>query len=369
VLAVERDHILNRPEIEMTDNKNSSSNISPEVLQYIRQHHASQSENEQDVDMEPTTMEDIGKYFLEHQKEKEMEKINKETSDINLGPNDISEKDLQDLEDMARMDAEKRQKEKDEQPASATPQQKRILDILRKTHHFLTAPQPHLRSQILLLMTAAIPVLADNTSELFPIIHTLWPSIVRRLDDNEHYVVMNAVSLLQTIAELCSDFLTQRVVKDVWPKFRRFLDQTTKNQRSGHHVYISSSNNSYSVYSKEHRMICSILNTLDEFAIHVPIKHDTLIEIVNSSRWFLSEVDWHPQVQDAGVALFKTLYDRYPDTTWLYCLGQMGSKSLVDIMQDPLLTANLALTKIPEWFEQEADTVYVRNTSRVLCAS
>jgi hypothetical protein len=116
-------------------------------------------------------------------------------------------------------------------------------------------------------------------------------------------------------------------------------------------------------------MICSILNTLDEFAIHVPIKHDTLIEIVNSSRWFLSEVDWHPQVQDAGVALFKTLYDRYPDTTWLYCLGQMGSKSLVDIMQDPLLTANLALTKITEWFEQEADTVYVRNTSRVLCAS
>ncbi|KAG2177340.1 hypothetical protein INT43_007997 [Umbelopsis isabellina] len=368
VLAMERDHILRQPDIVMADDKDSSSHISLEVLEYIRQKTANQSEAESDMGKDPTTMEDIGNYFLEQQRLKEMETMDEEAVEMKLGAQDISEKDLQDLEDMARSDAEKRQKEKEELPAPATPQQNRILEILRKTHHFLTAPQPHLRSQILLLMTAAIPVLADNTSELFPIIHTLWPSIVRRLDDNEHYVVMNAISLLQTLAELCSDFLTQRVVKDVWPKFRRFLDQTTKDQRSGHQVHISTSNSSYSVYSKEHRMICSILNTLNEFAIHVPIKHVTLIEIVNSSRWYLSDVGWHPQVQDTGVTLFRSLYNRYPDTTWLYCLGQVGSKSLIDMMQDPLFTANLAFTKIPQWFEQEADTVYVRNTSRILCA-
>jgi hypothetical protein len=370
VLAVEHDHMLHHhsePEGAMdVDDGATSSSISKEVAEYISKQKMEQSGHNVDRDdLEPCSIEEVGRYFLEQQQKKEDEERDGHSGD---GPNDITEKDLKDLEDMARMDAEQRQREKEEQPAPLTYQQKRVLDILRKTHHFLTSPQPHLRSQILLLMTAAIPVLANNTKELFPIVHTIWPAIIRRIDDNEHYIVMNAVSLLQTIAEYCSDFLTQRVVKDVWPRFQRILDQAVKQQRTNKQIYISSShNNSYSVYSKEHKMICSILETLKSIAIHVPLKHQTLSEIVHTTRWYLAEADWHPQIQDAAVVLFKSLYHSYPDITWLCCLGLVGHQRLIDVSQDPLLAQNLSSVKIPVWFEQDASTIFLKNVARVLC--
>lgn len=367
VLAAEHDHMLHHPYQESfmdVDNRSNASQVSSEVAEYIRQQTMQQSDEGDHV--EPATIEEIGRYFLEQQKKNEEEELNGKGGELEES-NDITEKDLQDLEDMARSDAEQRQREKEDQPTALTYQQKRILDILRKTHHFLTSPQPHLRSQILLLMTAAMPVLADNTRELFPVVHTIWPAIIRRLDDNEHYVVMNAVSLLQTIAELCSDFLTQRVVKDVWPRFQRILDQAVKQQRNTKQVYIAPSNSSYSVYSKEHKMIRSILDTLTDIATHVPLQHQTLTEIVNSARWCLADGDWHPQIQDSAVTLFISLYQRYPDTTWLCCLGLVGHQQLVEVSHDPLLARNMVSVKIPGWFEQDARPEFTKNVARILC--
>ncbi|KAH8548691.1 armadillo-type protein [Umbelopsis sp. PMI_123] len=370
VQAVEHDHILHHPKQQSAmevDQVPTANTISKEVAEYIRNQKMKQSLVTESADeREPTSMEEIGNYFLEHQKKKEEAEIDTETTEMQDELGAVTEKDLQDLEDMARADAERWKREKEDQAPQPTYQQKRILDILRKTHHFLTSPQPQLRSQILLLMTAAIPVLSDNTKELYPIVHTIWPAIVRRLDDQEHYVVMNATSLLQTVAECCSDFLTQRVVTDVWPRFQRVLDQTSKQQRISKQVYVSTSNNSYSVYSKEHKMIYSILTTLKEIVLYVPLKHQTLHGIINSTRWYLAEMDWHPQIQDAAVDLYKPLYEKYPDITWLSCLGLLGRHRLVDVSRDPLLTQNMDSIKIPDWFEQDASSDFVKNVTRVL---
>ncbi|KAI9283800.1 armadillo-type protein [Umbelopsis sp. AD052] len=368
VVAVEHDHLLHHPPQEKAidvDVVANTSSISSEVTEFIRIQKKQQSlVADSGDDVEHTSMEEIGNYFLEQQRMKEEDT---ENNDVQDEFNPVTENDLHDLEDMALADAEQREREKRDQVPPPSYEQKRILDILRKTHHFLTSPQPQLRSQILLLMTAAIPILADNTKELYPIVHTIWPAIVRRLDDQEHYVVMNATSLLQTMTEFCSGFLTQRVVADVWPRFQRVLDQVAKQQRSNKQVYASVSNNhAYSVYSKEHKLIYSILSTLKEIVDYVPLKHQILQEACASARWFLAETDWHPQIQDAAVSLYKALYQKYPDITWLSCLSLLGRQQLMDISQGTLLKQNVASAKIPDWFEQDASGDFAKNVTRVL---
>lgn len=369
VLAVEHDHLLHHPQQERAmdvDEVPITGSISREVAEFIRSQKIQQSQvTESEDDMEHTSMEEIGNYFLEQQRMKE-KGVGTEDNDGQEESNAVTVEDLQDLEDMARADAERREREKRDETVPPSHEQKRILDILKKTHHFLTSPQPQLRSQILLLMTAAIPILAENTKELYPIVHTIWPAIVRRLDDQEHYVVLNAASLLQTIAEFCSDFLTQRVVADVWPRFRRVLDQVAKQQRTNKQVYVSVSNHTYSVYSKEHKLIYSILSTLKEIVEYVPLKHQTLQETVASVQWYLAETDWHPQIQDAAVSLYKALYQKYPDITWLSCLSLIGHEKFIDLSQDTLLKENMRSVKIPDWLEQDANSDFAKNVARVL---
>ncbi|RUS16861.1 hypothetical protein BC937DRAFT_90719 [Endogone sp. FLAS-F59071] len=230
---------------------------------------------------ETKAMQEIGEYFLEQQKKKKK----------------AAELDIDELEELAA----KAEREQDGPPSGSrdpdtdrktppTRNQQTVLDILSKTVHFLTAPSPHLRSQILSLTGSALPVLRARPRDLNPLVHRIWPSIVRRLDDHEHFVVLEAAHLVQSVAECCGDFLSRRVVDDVWPRFRTMLSNRIREAEAEWHGAVAVGTERsvvYSAFSRAHRLQRSLLQTTAIVAEHVPIKDVEAREIAEVCAAYL----------------------------------------------------------------------------------
>lgn len=89
--------------------------------------------------------------------------------------------------------------------------------ILSRSLHFITADSASLRHSVTRVIQKGIPLLKDANDTLDPYIHTIWPSLVRRLKDREHYVSFQALDTIATIARLSPDFIFKRLSDDVIP--------------------------------------------------------------------------------------------------------------------------------------------------------
>lgn len=297
---------------------------------------------------ETKAMQEIGEYFLERQKNKEK----------------AAELDIDELEELAA----KAEREKDgplsgsrepdtDRKTPPTRNQQTVLDILSKTVHFLTAPSPHLRSQILSLTGSALPVLRARPQDLNPLVHRIWPSIVRRLDDHEHFVVLEAAHLVQSVAECCGDFLSRRVVDDVWPRFRTMLrDRIRQAEAEWHGVAAVGTERSgmYSAFSRAHRLQRSLLQTTAIVAEHVPIKDVEAREIAEVCATYLDGRRWHEELQRGVVRIFRALGREHPEVVWLECCAVVERMWVwkVDTEEEREIGKGLEAFMIPEWLRK-----------------
>eukprot|EP01133_Synstelium_polycarpum_P018043 gene18043-21538_t len=58
---------------------------------------------------------------------------------------------------------------------------------------------------------------------LFPLIHSVWPTIVKRAIDADRVTSRRALELIQSIAVLANDFISQRYWSDLFPGLKRML--------------------------------------------------------------------------------------------------------------------------------------------------
>jgi hypothetical protein len=104
-----------------------------------------------------------------------------------------------------------------------------LLRISSLTQHYLTTTSPHLRTSLLSLLRTTIPALARHETSFLPLINTLWPVLVPRLQDPEAYVVSNALDVLALMCEHAGDFMRTRI-DDAWDIFGK-LHRRTKVRR------------------------------------------------------------------------------------------------------------------------------------------
>lgn len=207
-----------------------------------------------------------------------------------------------------------------DQVAPPTRTQVVTAQILSKALYFLSHDSPFLRARVLSLIASAVPLLAlpdldaadpaaNRAADLMPVIHRAWPYILNRLSDPEPYVVVEAAGLVESLARNVGEFMSRRIVDDVWPRFKILLSRLDVEDRK-------SALSTQDRHSTSFRVYRSILQTLDDAAKDVPLKEDVLWDQAVSMRRFLS-TEYHTDLQTLAVALYHSLGRLNADLVWL----------------------------------------------------
>lgn len=116
--------------------------------------------------------------------------------------------------------------EPDHSPASTkeetpplTQQYKLLTRITTLTQHYLPNSSPALRNDLLSLLHTSMPFLSAHEDTFLPLVHTLWPVLIPRLEDKEAFVVVGVLDVLGVIAEGAGDFVAARV-EGLWGKIK-----------------------------------------------------------------------------------------------------------------------------------------------------
>lgn len=115
------------------------------------------------------------------------------------------------------------QQSTDAQTGEPPPPAPRTFDLLLKiselTQHYLTTTSPSLRSSLLSLLRTTIPAIAKHENSFLPLINTLWPVLLPRVQDPEAYVVCNALHIIALMCKHARGFMRTRI-ENAWDLFK-----------------------------------------------------------------------------------------------------------------------------------------------------
>ncbi|KAF2650102.1 HEAT repeat protein-like protein [Lophiostoma macrostomum CBS 122681] len=104
-------------------------------------------------------------------------------------------------------------------PSDPPPPAPRTFSILLKiselTQHYLTSSSPNLRTLLLSLLNTTIPALSLHENSFLPLINTLWPVLVPRLEDPEAYIVSNTLDIVALMCTHAGGFMKSRI-EAIW---------------------------------------------------------------------------------------------------------------------------------------------------------
>ena len=86
-----------------------------------------------------------------------------------------------------------------------------LLRISELTQYYLTSSSPSLRTSLLSLLQTTIPTLAKHENSFLPLINTLWPVLLPRLDDPEAYIVSDALDIIALMCTYAENFMLSRI--------------------------------------------------------------------------------------------------------------------------------------------------------------
>ncbi|KAI9248476.1 armadillo-type protein, partial [Helicostylum pulchrum] len=294
--------------------------VSLEIKSFIQ-------EEDDGVDKEYASMEEIGKYFLQRQAAGKHDEMTLEQSIL----------DQSDLPMDLPTDTDKAEEEVESKTIPLTKEELMVKEIMDRSSHFLTASSPQLRSQMLILLTSGVSILSNHPTELNQLIHSIWIPILNRLKDPQNYVVLHAAHLIEKLSSVSTDFLSRKFIDDLWPQFKLLLRKST----------VAAKNNTlsdYSVYSLYHRTLVCLFKTLTQIIYHVPINQPMVKEMLEEIKYYYKNDQVHVQLSSACQQLFNALSTQQPDTVWFYqtCFDTcklVGPSSLLD----PFI--------IPQWMQ------------------
>lgn len=108
-----------------------------------------------------------------------------------------------------------------------------LLKISELTQHYLTSSSPSLRTSLLSLLHTTIPALAKHENSFLPLINTLWPVLLPRLEDPEAYIVANTLDVVTLMCEHAGGFMRSRI-QDAWDIFKRLHRRTGQRKHTSH---------------------------------------------------------------------------------------------------------------------------------------
>ena len=181
---------------------------------------------------------------------------------------------------------------------------KMVQSIVRLSQYYLTHESPSLRQHLLELISMGCITLSTNEDEYLPVIHDIWPVVLRRLWDPEVFVSISAMKAVSSIFQHAGSFVASRV-RDEWHNLRALYH---RNQlRSTSTDSRSSRFNQFSTVCLWHE---NFVLMLAELIKHVPVDaelEDDLVQILARAA--------SSQASNEGLAALN------PDAVWLERLG------------------------------------------------
>lgn len=178
---------------------------------------------------QPTHMAELATLLQEHaQQEPEWNQTDdKECESHPERPwKDVEE--VQDGETEIGTDVEQDQQLDDSEPPPPAPKTYNLLfKITELTQHFLPSASPSLRGSLLSLIRTTVPAIALHENSFLPLINTLWPEVVSRLDDDEPFILSTALEVIRLFCEHASDFMRTRITQ-LWPRLEEIHNATRR---------------------------------------------------------------------------------------------------------------------------------------------
>ncbi|KAM0751391.1 hypothetical protein T439DRAFT_347874 [Meredithblackwellia eburnea MCA 4105] len=241
-------------------------------------------------------------------------------------------------------------------PPPPTRAQQVAAQIIAKAVYFLSHENPILRARVLALIATSVPLFVSpeptssddsnppptRESDLLPVIHRSWPYILNRFSDPHPFVVLEACKLIEALSRHVGEWMSRRILDDVWPKLKGLVEMTSFGSsekgkgRDGSLARREAGDRGMGAYSTSHRLALSILSTILQVALTVPLKEDVLWDQAVTFRHFLDR-RMDPELQDAARRLYVALGKVNEDVVWL------------------VLTASVGLEGLPEWLQLDGD--------------
>lgn len=130
-------------------------------------------------------------------------------------PKEAADEDDEDEGDAE--DAVAQQLDETESSPPAPKAYKLLFKITELTQHYLPSASPSLRTSLLGLIRTTVPAIAKHQNSFLPLINTLWPEIVSRLDDDERQVIASGLEIVSVLCQHAGDFMRTRTLQ-LWPK-------------------------------------------------------------------------------------------------------------------------------------------------------
>ena len=121
----------------------------------------------------------------------------------------------------------KQQLDEPEIPPPAPKTYATLLKVTDLTQHFLPSASPSLRTSLLGLIRTTVPAIAKHENSFLPLINTLWPEIIARLEDEEAHVRAAALDIVAILCEHAQDFMRTRIMA-LWPLVMEIHRDTVK---------------------------------------------------------------------------------------------------------------------------------------------
>ncbi|KAJ4369324.1 hypothetical protein N0V86_009155 [Didymella sp. IMI 355093] len=100
-----------------------------------------------------------------------------------------------------------------------------LIKIADLTQHYLPSQSPSLRTSLLSLLRTTIPALARHENSFLPLVNTLWPVLMPRLQDKEAYIVASTLEVVGVMCSHAGTFMRSRI-EAAFPALRLVYKRT-----------------------------------------------------------------------------------------------------------------------------------------------
>lgn len=122
--------------------------------------------------------------------------------------------------------------DEDEEPVSAeaakvlpTKIYTMLQSIARLSQHYLTNASPVLRAKLLGLIGTSSTALYKDEDNFLPLVNDIWPVVIKRLYDDESFVVIAAANAIAELCRSAGDFLSTRISLE-WSELMKLAVQS-----------------------------------------------------------------------------------------------------------------------------------------------
>ncbi|KAJ3404218.1 hypothetical protein HDV05_007283, partial [Chytridiales sp. JEL 0842] len=233
------------------------------------------------------------------------------------------------------------------------------ISVLDKLTYFLSGNSAFIRAFVIRSTAKAIPLLKHLPEKLNPLIHEIMPAAIHRLEDQEHFVVLDALSLIQAMIESGKTFTTRKVVDSLLPKFDNLLQsyiiKANQSGKSATHSLTKAGNQNWQ-HSARYKVLMATMETLNTLIRNVSTVQYKELRRLSASVWpYLNQTLYPVDLQYAAKALLLSIGQHDKNHIWLAAVATAGAQ-YVDVPQELQQSPSskfLGALHIPKYYTAE----------------